>query len=107
MARKLRGTKTAEARLSEREHEPSDGGGIHLLIDELKRWQVMPTELSNLRNSGKRSGGDDRVFEFFRAVARAELAERDRFPLLKGGFDTHRLEVRGGACWLAIKNLAS
>lgn len=35
MARKLRKTKTAEPRLSEREHEPSDGGDIHLLIDEL------------------------------------------------------------------------
>lgn len=35
MARKLRKTKTVEPRLSEREHEPSDGGDIHLLIDEL------------------------------------------------------------------------
>lgn len=85
MAGKLRKTKTAEPRLSEREHEPSDGGGIHLLIDELKRWQVMPTESSALRYSGKRSVGDDRVFAFLRSVAVAELEERDRFLPLEGG----------------------
>jgi len=52
-----------------------DGEGIDLLVDELKRFQMMPTDSGNWRYSGKRNGGDDRVFALLLAVAGAELAQ--------------------------------
>ena len=55
-----------------------DGEGIDLLVDELKRFQMMPTDSGNWSSSGKRNGGDDRVFALLLAVAGAELAERER-----------------------------
>jgi hypothetical protein len=56
-----------------------DGEGIDLLFDWLKRFQMMPTESGNWGCSGKRNGGDDRVFTLLPAVAGAVLAEHDKF----------------------------
>jgi len=52
-----------------------DGEGIDLLVEELRRFQMMPTESGNWRYSGKRNGGDDRVFALLLAVAGAELVK--------------------------------
>lgn len=80
VARNLTDTKIAEAAPSE--SEPNDGVGIHLLVDELKRFQMILTEEGTLRYCGKRSGGDDRVFSLLLAVTGLELAEHNRFLLL-------------------------
>ena len=45
-----------------------------LWADELKRFQMMPTDSGNWRYSGKRNGGDDRVFALLLAVAGAEFS---------------------------------
>jgi hypothetical protein len=55
-----------------------DGEGIDLLVEELRRFQMMPTDSGGWRYSGKRNGGDDRVFALLLAVASAVLAEHDK-----------------------------
>ena len=67
---KLNNRAVDNAKPREKKWKLADGGGLHLLVH--------PNGGKYWRYSGKRNGGDDRVFALLLAVAGAELAEHNR-----------------------------